>query len=402
MEEAAIAIVGAGPAGLAAASALVDYEPVVLEAGSSLSRRDQWDESSVIQGVGGAGLYSDGKFSFWPSATLLWRLEPELLSDASDWYERLLEISGIESAPSAFPRGPQPKELKAYPSVYGDLLARHQMIKALSTSIVDIRTRTKVESYSLQPEGSWLLKTAAGSIKAGRIIIASGRFGPLNLPSKIETVFKRIEVGVRIEQNSSEFFLDGVSLLDPKYIWRDHEQSTEWRTFCCCRDGMTVLTDFAGIRSVSGRADCEPTGYSNVGFNMRQLRPNGRMLWPGIEAAARRVAEPAISTYQEFMHGKPGGKLDSVRRLLGLELSLAIKEGFRRLEQTFPAAKLGDARIIAPTIEGVGEYPVHDGSLACPRAGSVWVAGDVSGSFRGLTAALVSGFVAGLAVRRDL
>ncbi|MGH8425788.1 MAG: hypothetical protein ACRER3_26070, partial [Pseudomonas fluorescens] len=63
----------------------------------------------------------------------------------------------------------------------------------------------------------------------------------------------------------------------------------------------------------------------------------------------------------------------------------------------FASQDLSDAVLVGPTLEGVGMYPTHDDMLATAQGG-LWVAGDVSGTFRGLTAALVSGNVAGQAI----
>jgi hypothetical protein len=62
---------------------------------------------------------------------------------------------------------------------------------------------------------------------------------------------------------------------------------------------------------------------------------------------------------------------------------------------------LGGATVHGVAIEGVGSYPHLREDL---RWGSspVWVAGDATGLFRGLTAAFVSGFFAGLRASAQL
>jgi len=50
---------------------------------------------------------------------------------------------------------------------------------------------------------------------------------------------------------------------------------------------------------------------------------------------------------------------------------------------------------LAPCLEGIGLYPLTTRELrASPYP--VWVAGDAAGTFRGLTASMVSGYFAGL------
>lgn len=67
-------IVGGGPAGLAAGMVLKSNRKkyLILEKGKDLVNRDPNDPKDVAMGVGGGGLFSDGKLSFPPSATYLW------------------------------------------------------------------------------------------------------------------------------------------------------------------------------------------------------------------------------------------------------------------------------------------------------------------------------------------
>jgi uncharacterized protein len=71
-----VGIIGAGPAGLAAAAALSarGCESVLFESGNSARGRDHRSASDIGVGVGSAGLFSDGKFSYFPSATGLYEL----------------------------------------------------------------------------------------------------------------------------------------------------------------------------------------------------------------------------------------------------------------------------------------------------------------------------------------
>jgi hypothetical protein len=74
-----VVIIGAGPAGLAAAAACRarDLSYRIVEAGATVLERDHAEHAALPRGVGGAGLFSDGKFSFYPSATRLWQLQPQ-------------------------------------------------------------------------------------------------------------------------------------------------------------------------------------------------------------------------------------------------------------------------------------------------------------------------------------
>lgn len=68
-----VIIIGMGPAGLAAAAKLEDSGLcfAILDSGKTAAKRDRYDATDATSGDGGAGLFSDGKFSFFPSATEL-------------------------------------------------------------------------------------------------------------------------------------------------------------------------------------------------------------------------------------------------------------------------------------------------------------------------------------------
>src|SRR4051812_13929822 len=101
-------IVGAGPAGLAAAAYLEDrgQNYLVVEQGLVGNDRKHYIPEHLGQGVGGAGLYSDGKFSFFPSASALWRLrDSDTLRESYRHIANLLADIGITAPP--FPDVPQ-------------------------------------------------------------------------------------------------------------------------------------------------------------------------------------------------------------------------------------------------------------------------------------------------------
>src|SRR3954466_7761595 len=91
-------VVGAGPAGLSAAAEMTSAGArcLVIEQGPVHTARDRDAPEDVLAGVGGAGLFSDGKHSFFPAATELWRLpDRELLARAFEETRALLGRHGV-------------------------------------------------------------------------------------------------------------------------------------------------------------------------------------------------------------------------------------------------------------------------------------------------------------------
>lgn len=88
-----ILIIGAGPAGLSAAwcCMLEGIDFIVIENGLEHSDRSVLNPKDVPCGVGGAGLYSDGKLSYYPSSHALWSLPSEsILRNAFNYIHNLI------------------------------------------------------------------------------------------------------------------------------------------------------------------------------------------------------------------------------------------------------------------------------------------------------------------------
>lgn len=147
-----------------------------------------------------------------------------------------------------------------------------------------------------------------------------------------------------------------------------------------------LRSQFDGVQSVSGRADGPPTGRSNLGLLVRWTHPcaEARAALDGVLAAANSPAHPvaladALTRGPAALAGLVPG---SERAVFGaLE---ALCAGFPVLR----AARDG-VLLHGPCIEGLGRYPTCDDDLALGPG--LWVAGDGSGRFRGLVAALSSG-----------
>lgn len=397
-------VVGAGPAGLAAAAAFGDG-CLIVEAGRELRDRVSTDARNATTGVGGAGLYSDGKFSYWPSATELWTLEPDLLGKALDWGEAVLARQGIPferpvegNGRSAPTRAPGLAD-KRYPSHYATLEQRDALITALRRPL-NVKTGTALTFIEPRENGSWTCGLKANeTITADRIIWAGGRFGPLSLApylNELQVIPRRLEFGIRIVQPSHKFFLRDHPSVDPKLILSSAETDREWRTFCCCRDGEYILSETLGLATVSGRADGPRTSESNVGFLARLTDPEQvRTLTPHLLKYMRKVGEPfrvpLISLVDDNAAWPEG---------LPTVIVEALREGLNRLMSAHADVDWQSAFGVGPCWEGVGSYPRHNDRLEVIGE-KLWVAGDCAGSFRGIVAALLSGYIAGLASRKE-
>ena len=382
-------VIGAGPAGLAYASTIKKQNSVlVLDLGKAVEMRSRDNPEECVLGAGGAGLFSDGKFSFYPSGTHIWKQEETRLRIA---YDRLkTDLGPFKEIPS-FPKIDSNNHLKQdfwnwafkyYPSVYLSLSDRMALIQKLVKQCLHIRYETEFIKYTLVEQGYKIeirdvKSDSLATILAKKIVFAGGRFMPrfLDCPKQ----FRRYEFGFRIEAPSHLF--PKKSSVDPKYILEFEDQGIECRTFCWCEDGEVTLTQFKDIQTYSGRADCPSTGRSNFGFNFR-------------------VKDAALLTdavFSEVIHTKIyKEKLTNLSKVLAhfpSSLHKVISLGITQLIKLFPTLNNDEAYVLGPTIEGIGEYPTINTEACIENQPDTYAIGDCSGTYRGIVASMLSGYL---------
>ncbi len=391
-------IIGAGPAGLATACSLSSLglkNFLLIERGKSLAKRQRACAQDVPSGVGGAGLYSDGKFSFFPSATWLWKnLSSDNLSIAYHWLKGILQNHNVNPPDLNAQQSVDivsDNVFKAYPSFYIDFNERYKMIEQWTKQFnANILTDTTVINIA-KHNNVYCITTSAGVFFAENIVIATGRMGPLQLSSftlPIPQAFQRIEIGVRVKGPYGHPFFSELQqygdFLDPKFIFTHREnRHVSWRTFCYCKRGEIMHSGGDGYVTLSGRADCPPTNESNIGFNTRIKLPAARYLLP-------KLLNPFIVNLAD-VYRNPSMLSQYFDPLVADYVFLGLVELKNHFTSLADASAL---EIAGPTIEGVGDYPIVNNQLEAECPG-MYVVGDSLGLFRGLTAALLSGHYIG-------
>ncbi len=380
-----VVVIGAGPAGLSAATELArDRSCLLLDRGPLAAARDRHGPADLLSGVGGAGLFSDGKHSFFPSATALWQLpHRDTLAAAFEATATLLRAHGIAAAwrTTAEPLAalePGRWLEKHYPSLYIPFAERLAMIDALWASCPDRFSDARV--VDAEPGGEIRLHVdrlgGCEEIQTRDLVIATGRWSPRWMRPLIEKLggryaFQRHEIGVRLETSADHPLFARLPGVDGKLVLRDDD--FEIRTFCTCRDGEVALGDADGLRAFSGRADGPKTGRSNVGLVVR-----GNFG----DAIERASATAPLRTSLAAWLATPSLLVP----VFGERGAAALHRAVLRLRDWAP--ELTDAEIHAPVIEGVGDYPVDRDLQVADR---LWIAGDACGRFRGIVASMVSG-----------
>lgn len=209
--------------------------------------------------------------------------DEEALRKSFSWLEQTLTASGVSIDFPKFPDravnqiGPTKMRLsqKIYPSHYVPLGKRKKLklIRDMASQCGSALKCLATVSYLKPVEGGIEVEASIGSeqkvFRVRAAIFAGGRFAPLLLPilaPDISTSFRRYEIGLRVEQPSSQFCLDVYPQVDPKLIITNRGDNVEFRT---CRNGEALKSDWNGVISYSGRADGRRTGFSNFGFNVR-------------------------------------------------------------------------------------------------------------------------------------
>jgi uncharacterized FAD-dependent dehydrogenase len=276
--------------------------------------------------------------------------------------------------------------------VHVEFATRLQVISDLAASTV---VRIGVTAVAIRRRGRDYLVTvregdATRSITAKALVIATGRLWHFGLDHPFPTTYRRLEIGIRVEQAAQEFVFAEHSDLDPKWIYRFERPHREYRTFCCCRNGTIVRANTRAGTLLSGRADCSPTGRSNFGLMVRYLQPTLGVQMSGMQSFTCEAA----ALMQDTQLLAPS---------LGIRASCDLSAALRLVDRDAGEGQLAVATLHGPCLEGVGGYgTLTDGRLHLQGDERVWVVGDATGIFRGLVPSLVSGAYAGLAIASEL
>lgn len=404
-----VIFVGAGCANISGAYYLHKNHPeinfLLIDMGKHITERNHLSETDCISGVGGAGLFSDGKFSFYPAGTNVWKLEQQKLKMSYLFLASILKpfIVIPELILEEHSYCPELSwTLKKYKSFYLSLNQRKELIHnitceyhneinerfLLSTEVKCITiVKSDTEIYEIKCEN--VVNKKQFSLCTKKIILSGGRFMPLFLKSldnklNIPMEFKRIELGIRFKGPSDCDLYETSDGVDPKFIKYDKDRQIEYRTFCWCRNGETVLTNFKEINTWSGRSDCVPTNSSNFGFNVIFK-----------EEKYIKLLHNAISTSSFETTFK---KLDIPETYK--ETSKYILDGLRSFLNFSKFEELEEFKVCGPTIEGVGYYPITNDDLQI-KGQKIWVGGDCTGKFRGIVPSMLSGIFIAIQVAQQ-
>lgn len=284
-----VIIVGAGPAGLFAAYYLAEHsglKVLVIEKGRDCGKRlcpiksdmacRHCEPCNILSGVGGAGLFSDGKLNYIPklgktdlTQFMSWEEAEQLISETELIFNRF----GMDGP--AYPTNMEAaRKLRKDAKKHGiDLLLIRQkhlgsdkLPRYIAGMTEHIRGRgvvihTMEEARDIVVAGDRVagLLTDKNQYRAKNVILAPGRVGALwigNLAEKwgIGRRQRGIEVGVRVEVHK-DIMQDITDIIyDPTYFIQTSTYDDETRTFCTNREGFVSLESYKDFVCVNGHA----------------------------------------------------------------------------------------------------------------------------------------------------
>jgi uncharacterized FAD-dependent dehydrogenase len=283
-----VIIVGGGPAGLFAAAWLgdnTDLAILVIEKGKPALKREcpigkqgciHCKPCNILSGIGGAGLFSDGKLNFIHKLgkTDLTQFMPESEAVALiEETEAMFNHFGMDGP--VYPTDMvQAKKIRAQARKTGidlliirqkhlgsDNLPRH--IAAMTEHVkgrgVAFHTGEEVKSVLTKDGAVTGVVTAKGEYRAPAVILAPGRVGAEWVGEQARQLGlglsqRGIEVGVRVEVPREVMQELCEVIYDPTFFIRTSKYDDQTRTFCTNDGGFVALENYQDFVCVNGHA----------------------------------------------------------------------------------------------------------------------------------------------------
>ena len=392
-------VIGLGPSGIMATLTLLQkgYRVIGIDRGKSFEKRDSEIPYDVANGFGGAGLFSDGKLSFFPAASNLWaNLEKSNLKEAylslQDEFKRIgYHIPDWQNhwTISKQRNSKLTKRVKRYKTKYFDRKTCDDFIQDVYKRIQNnVILESEVILITKNKDGTFqvfLDKSGEIPLTTNNIVLATGKVGNriLGLFENLSFTTKaRFESGIRVETDCQNFRPYELKQIDYKYI-ETFANGAEFRTFCCCKDGRVLESDYLSNVSFNGSITPRSTGRSNIGLTVR-IENEGSEIADEIKSCIRRQDEFVFDYNERYDNSRDFFIGPIFDQIILDRIGLIVKSKKAKYK----------TKIYGPEIEYWGNYPDFEWNSLRVSGENIWIVGDLSAKYRGLIAAMISGIYA--------
>ena len=286
-----VLIIGAGPGGIFSAYELTSKNPqlkvAVFDAGNELSKRHcpidgekikaciGCKSCSIMNGFGGAGAFSDGKYNITNDfgGTLYEYIGKKRALELMHYVDDINMRYGGEGTKLYSTAGSKFKKLCIQNGLHLlDASVRHlgtdknyvvldNLYKELKEK-VDFYFNTPVESIAVI-DGGYEVRCANAAYTCNKCIISVGRSGSKWMETVckdlgIATKSNRVDLGVRVELPAEVFSHLTDELYESKILYRTQKYGDLVRTFCMNPKGAVVNENTNGIVTVNGHSYEDP------------------------------------------------------------------------------------------------------------------------------------------------
>jgi len=359
-----VAIIGCGTAGIFAGYELLETMPslsvIMIEQGGDIYKRKcpivekkvpsciNCTSCGIMNGFGGAGAYSDGKFNF---TTEFGGWLSEYLPDAAcmELFEYVDSVNvRFGATTERFSTKSEEASRIEKLALENDLHLLHAVVKHLGTENnlkiltriyeflrerLEIRCRTQVKKI-IPENGIYTLQLASGdTIQCRYLINGPGRSGAEWFSQqcrelKLNLINNQVDIGVRVELPARVFEHITDAVYESKLKYRTKQYGDIVRTFCMNPYGHVVSENVDGIITVNGHSYTDPA--------LRSENTNFALL------VSNRFTQPFNEPYQ---YGK---RIASLSNMLGGgvlvqrfgDLVKGVRTNDHRLAQSFTTPTL--------------------------------------------------------------